>query len=74
MGRRTSASATIRRAAPGGESPNSYIPEVTVDVRVFFPPMTHDSDVRLALHDAYIAVMRQLEDHFKERDESRHSA
>lgn len=38
----------------GGESPNRYVPHITVEIRVFAPPHTPAWDVYRALGDAAV--------------------
>jgi hypothetical protein len=45
----------------GGRSPNRYVPEVTVEVRVFLPPgLGHEGVARALLTRAYMEAYAQL--------------
>lgn len=49
----------------GGESPNAYVPKVTAEIRVHFPPYTASRDeVRAPLLEAIDDVMSQIEEFF----------
>lgn len=37
----------------GGVSPNRYVSHITVEIRVFAPPLTPAQDVSNALYDAF---------------------
>jgi hypothetical protein len=61
VGRRRSVHVVHRVAGDGGETPNRYIPEITVDIRVHFPPNASRRDALIALHDASDLVQDKLD-------------
>lgn len=44
---------SVKRPADGGESPNGYVPQITAEVRVFWPPRATLGQVLVALDAAY---------------------
>lgn len=60
MSARPHAATVVRLPADGGVSPNAVVPQITVDLRVFW---THASDweaVQGAMSDALLDVVRQM--------------
>lgn len=60
MSRRRSIYTLLKRRCNGGEPPNAYIPEITVEIRAHFPPHISKDEVRAALfqgfHDAAVEL------------------
>lgn len=58
--------------ADGGVSPNQYIPHVTVDLRVFFPPVPGENVLTAldALEDAFERARFELYQHHQELNPS----
>lgn len=44
---------STKTPADGGESPNRYAPEITVEVRVYWPPKATDAEIYGALHEVW---------------------
>lgn len=54
----------------GGESPNAYVPKITAEVRLHFPPNSVDRrEVYSALYRAYEDAMTDAQVFFTERDD-----
>lgn len=53
----------VRRIVPAepGESPNAYLPQITVEIRAFWPNLERHK-VRAILDDAYAEAIRNLEE------------
>jgi len=46
--------ASIRNPTPNaGTSPNAFVPLVTAEFRVFWPPLATDAEVQTAITEAY---------------------
>jgi len=60
MSQRSSAYASVAHPADGGEHPNRFMPWVTVDLRVFWPPKATNEEVNAALWQAINEVRMQL--------------
>jgi hypothetical protein len=64
VSRRTGIIKTVRVKVDGGESPNAYVPLITAEVRVFWPPHTVTAaQVMTALVEAAEAALDDLGDH-----------
>lgn len=61
MSKRTSAHAMHRLPVEQLPSPNSYVPEVSADLRVFFPPNATRAQVDEALAVVTAAVRAELD-------------
>ena len=62
---------TRRKAVDGGESPNAYFPQVTAEIRVFWP--THQVEVALEEFELVVHEARQqLEEKVREYQEWAH--
>jgi hypothetical protein len=61
MGHRPHIYVRRRVAADPGESPNAYLPQITVEIRAFWPDLEHHR-VRAILDDAYAEAIALLED------------
>lgn len=58
------ANITVSHKTPcdGGVSPNAYIPWITTEIRMHFPPTTVTADeLREALDRAYAEALRKIE-------------
>jgi hypothetical protein len=53
MSRRPGAYAIVRLQADGGESPNSYAPEITAEIRIHWPPKATRDQIDAALAAAW---------------------
>lgn len=62
MSKRTGVAARFRIPVEQLPSPNSYIPEVSADLRVFFPPNATRAQVERALDTVVIFVRQQLDE------------
>lgn len=60
MARREAAHVVRRFPAPAGESPNKYVGEITVDMRIFWTPLTTDEQVEKAVTEAYNALWGEI--------------
>lgn len=60
MGRRQSVYVVRKIPTDGGESPNRTVPQVTVEIRVHYPPETPLSKVSDILHTAAHAAEDQM--------------
>lgn len=66
MSARKAVYSIVDKGCDGGVSPNAYVPRITAEVRVHFPPYTvTQAEVTDALMDAYSDAMRQIKEHFK---------
>jgi hypothetical protein len=61
MSHRHNAYVSITEPAYGGVSPNAYVPQITVEVRAFWPP-SHDHEKRVVdlIHKAAIEAMEKV--------------
>jgi hypothetical protein len=75
VGHRRSAYAIRRVPAPGPPAPNATVEQITVEVRVFWPPGTSRGDIIQVLTDtvaeAGIAIVRETVDEPLPRIEGR---
>lgn len=63
MSRRSSVIITHRIPTPnGGVSPNAYIPEITVDIRAFWPPLVTDQELLIAFEEAVSRARRAMKE------------
>ena len=53
MSRRLGFVVRVDHESDGGVSPNAYVPFVTVEVRVFYPPRATRDELDSALQDAF---------------------
>lgn len=68
MGRRHGRITIARRDVDGGQEPNKYLGQVSVEIRIFAPPHTGSEDVQIALDEAYEAARADmLEDYSPSR-------
>lgn len=44
----------------GGVSPNAYVPEITVQIRVHFPPLVTDVELQMAFAEAVTQARRKI--------------
>ncbi len=61
MSSRKSVVVTMRVPVDGGESPNQYVGEVTVQVRVHYPPLTSFAVVSGTVREATAEVYARLD-------------
>lgn len=61
MGHRPHIYVRRRVAADPGESPNAYLPQITVEIRAFWPALERDK-VAAILADAYAEALALLDD------------
>jgi hypothetical protein len=61
MARRESVYVVKRVPADGGEPPNRYIPEITVEIRVHFPPDVNRDKVLKAITDAWADGVEKIQ-------------
>jgi len=60
--------AQVFQPCDGGVSPNAFVPAITVDVRVHFPPFTATEDeVRSAMTEAVAQMHQRIKDYFGEK-------
>lgn len=52
--------ATVRQPADGGQSPNRYVPEITAELRVFWPPRATPAEIRQAIDAAVDESYRKI--------------
>lgn len=62
MSQRPRVHSTVRVPADGGKSPNRYVPEITAEVRVVWPPRADRAAVLGALDRAHRDARRALEE------------
>lgn len=68
MSARKSVYAITDEACDGGESPNAYVPRITAEVRMHFPPNTvSETQVRGVLEASYNKAISQMQEFFEER-------
>lgn len=61
MSARRTAYKIIRIPVDGGESPNAYIPQITVEIRAAWPPnLGHETTVGNALTEAYTEALNEI--------------
>lgn len=60
MSRRRGFETTVRRPADGGEPPNQYVPQITVQIRGYWPPGTEAKHVLSALTEAVLNAAGQI--------------
>jgi hypothetical protein len=61
VSRRRSVYEIVRRRVHGGHSPNAYVSEITVEIRVFWPPhLGHEQEVMDAVADAAYRVRAKV--------------
>lgn len=64
MSARQSVYRCIRIPVNGGESPNAFVPQITVEVKAFWPPgLGHESKVGDALTRAYTEALYEVMSH-----------
>jgi hypothetical protein len=64
MARRPGVLVRVKRDAPGGESPNAYVPELSVQVHANWTPLTPFEQVHEALWDAYVQTVDEVRQAF----------
>jgi hypothetical protein len=65
---RKSVYAITDEACDGGVSPNAYVPRITAEVRMHFPPNTvSETQVRAVLEASYNKTIIQMHEFFEER-------
>lgn len=68
MSARKSVYAITDEACDGGASPNAYVPRITAEVRMHFPPNTvSETQVRAVLEASYNKTIIQMHEFFEER-------
>lgn len=60
MSQRPSVYVSLRVPCDGGESPNRFLPEITAEIRLFFPPAAMQPNVTNVLLDAIDNAFRDL--------------
>lgn len=50
----------VERPAEGGESPNRYVPWITAQVRVYWPPTSSYAEVVAALNEAHRQALTDI--------------
>ncbi|WP_123788267.1 hypothetical protein [Phytoactinopolyspora halophila] len=60
MARRKNVGRVQRKQVDGGKEPNRYVDEITIDVRVAYPPHADPEDVKDVLRDTYSDVFNEL--------------
>ena len=50
---------SIKKPAPGGESPNNFWGAITAEVRAFWPPLASSASVEAAIWEAATEAVRQ---------------
>lgn len=60
MSRRRGVVARVDLDTDGGVSPNAYVPLVTCEVRVFWPPRATEAQIMDAIHDAADQAIEQV--------------
>lgn len=61
MARRPGFGVTVRADADGGKSPNTYMPLITAEVRLFWPPKATREQVLDALEQAVEEAMEKFD-------------
>lgn len=70
MSARKSVYAITDQACDGGVSPNAYVPKITAEIRVHYPPNTVTKDeVMAVLTTSLVKATIQVEEFFEERDQ-----
>jgi hypothetical protein len=71
MSARKSIYAITDQMCDGGVSPNAYVPKITAEIRVHFPPTwgVSEADVRAALYTAHEEALMKIREHFGDREE-----
>ncbi|UYL87675.1 hypothetical protein SEA_VRESIDENCE_35 [Arthrobacter phage VResidence] len=62
MSSRPGVLATHIAPADGGVSPNRYIPSITAEVRVFWPPLATEAEILDALNRAVASAHKQIDE------------
>jgi hypothetical protein len=63
MGHRRNAYVSLTREVHGGVSPNAYVPRITVEVRVFWPPhLDHEEAAIEMLEEAARQAVADIRD------------
>lgn len=68
MSSRPGVLATVIAPADGGVSPNRYVPAITAEVRVFWPPKATEAEVMDALTRAVAKAQKQIEERIAEHE------
>lgn len=66
MSARKSAYTIVDVPCDGGQSPNAYVPKITAEIRVHYPPSTVSFDeVMAALQSAHTETVIKIYEHLK---------
>ncbi len=69
MSKRQSIYAITDLGCDGGVSPNAFVPRITAELRVHYPPNTvSKEEVQAAVATTLAKVRIQIEEYFEERD------
>ena len=65
MARRPGFGVTVRHDADGGQSPNFYMPLITAEVRLFWPPKATREQILDALEQAVEEAMDKFDQQYE---------